>query len=125
VGISPFKSSICRSEPQSCGFVPKSSCTHFDEVPPPSGNPDPGAYKILAAEELGNYLIATIEYPNCHNYEGKKILLFHNVTKKQLRSQKRIDPHFCDNTNHISPVARFEPTERGLLMARTLAASFS
>ena len=62
-----------------------------------------------------------INYPDCHNYEGNKILVFLDTTREELEKQKAIDPHFSDNPDFISPVARFEPTVRGLVMAQHLA----
>jgi hypothetical protein len=106
-----------------CGCECKDSVSE-SSPPPVRGNQDPTNYQVLFVEEIGTYLIATLVYHDCTNYEGRKILLFYNVTEEQLLKQERIDPHFCDSKEHISPIARFEPTERGLIMARTLAASF-
>ena len=45
-----------------------------------------------------------------------KILVFKSTVRKILQ-QKLIDPHFSDNKNFISPIARFEPTKEGWNMA--------
>lgn len=82
-------------------------------------NPDPYNYKIKSYTQLYNYLILEINYPNCLNYEGNKILVFKGVTLKDIKKQKCIDPHFSDNKNYISPIARFEPTKEGLSNAIT------
>lgn len=85
-------------------------------------NPDPNNWKILQAKEVGKFLILMMEYPNCTNYEGKKILLFEDITLIDLVNQKQIDPHFFPaNSNFKSPIARFEPTTRGWYMAEILA----
>lgn len=77
-------------------------------------NPKPDNYKIIRSESVGNCLIIEVQYLDCiKNYEGKKILVFENCTLEQLKKQKLIDPHFCENKKFISPIARFEPTERG------------
>jgi len=87
------------------------------------GNPDPKNWKIIRSEEIGTHLIVMMQYPDCTNYEGKKILLYENTTLIGLLGQKLIDPHFFPNSNDFkykSPIARFEPTDRGWEMARKL-----
>jgi hypothetical protein len=56
--------------------------------------------------------MAMIRYPDCTNYEGRKIVLFENVTEEQIKKLKFIDPHFC-NGDHIAPIARYVPTSQG------------
>lgn len=76
-------------------------------------NPDPKNYSILSHLQLGRYLVVKVQYHDCTNYEGKKILVF-RTTLAKLKKQKYIDPHFCENRKFISPIARFVPTEEGL-----------
>lgn len=76
-------------------------------------NPRPDNYKIIRHKKIDNFLIIEIKYLDCTNYEGKKILVFEGYKVGDLRKQKLIDPHFCENKRFISPIARFEPTERG------------
>lgn len=87
----------------------------------PPGNPNPDNYEILEHEKIGDCLIVKVRYPDCRNYEGVKILVYLGVALKQLKAQKRIDPHFGDNEKYISPVARFVPTEAGMALARNFA----
>lgn len=75
-------------------------------------NPKPDNYKILRHETIGECLIVEIQYLDCTNYEGRKILVF-NCKLQDLLKQKLIDPHFAENKKFISPIARFEPTEQG------------
>jgi len=82
-----------------------------------TGNPDPKNFEIIKIHATVNYIIALIKYPNCTNYEGKKILVFTGITPSDFKRLSFIDPHFCDDGNHLSPVARFEPTARGWDMA--------
>lgn len=77
------------------------------------GNPNPNRYTIKRMERINRFVVAIIHYPDCHNYEGNKIVVFEGASVKELQSLKSLDPHFCDSPNHPSPVARFEPTERG------------
>lgn len=84
----------------------------------PQGNPNPLNYEIIKTFERvtgrrTNYLLVDIKYPDCTNYEGRKILLYENVSLCQLKLQKQIDPHFCESVDYFSPIARFEPTKEG------------
>ena len=76
-------------------------------------NPDPYNFKVLKHILVDNMLIVEIQYPDCINYEGKKILVFENVKYSDLMKQGSIDPHFSDNKKFKSPIARFSPTEQG------------
>ncbi len=95
----------------------------YKDVPvdPLPGNPNPANYKIIDTLTFGNILIVEIQYPDCKNYEGKKILVYEGITWAELRKQKLIDPHFSNNKKYKSPIARFEPTERGWKMAESFA----
>ena len=78
----------------------------------PLPNPDPKNFKIIKFEEIEEYLIVKINYPDCKNYEGNKIMVY-NCSMDDLLKQGSIDPHFVENKEFLSPIARFEPTERG------------
>lgn len=98
--------------------------------PPPAKaaklpNPDPDNYKVVKAEQVGEFLLLKIHYPDCTNYEGNKILVFKGVTPLDLLNQRSIDPHFFQNKTVKSPVARFVPTDEGWAMARTFAEAMS
>lgn len=95
--------------------------TKFESLP----NPRPDNYEILKFATVGRYLIVEIKYLDCINYEGKKVLVFENVTLQDLKKQGLIDPHFSENKKFISPIARFEPTVRGFKMAISFANSMS
>ena len=84
-------------------------------------NPDPKNYVIEKLQMIGDYLVVEITYPDCTNYEGKKCMLYKDIEIQDLIEQGSIDPHFCDNNNFHSPIARFEPTERGWNMAVYIA----
>lgn len=87
---------------------------------PKDNNPDPNNYQIIKAEEENGYLIVKIKYPNCTNYEGEKILVYKNMTLIKLVNQKIIDPHFFNDNNYASPIARFVPTDFGWEIAQKL-----
>ena len=87
------------------------------------GQPNPNNFVIedMHTVQKGSQLwvIVALHYPDCTNYEGRKILVFYGVTTKTIMNAKVLDPHFCDNPRHTGPIpiARFEPTDRGKHMA--------
>lgn len=94
------------------------STSSFDEPTSKSlPNPDPSNYSIIMLAEISGYTIVKIKYHDCVNYEGVKILVF-KCSSEEILKQKIIDPHFSDNDEFISPIARFEPTEQGWQYAR-------
>jgi len=107
MGLSPFKSS---------GSIYDRVVTK--EVPNPL-NPDPRNFLIerIAHVEMGNHLVVQVKYPNCKNYEGRKILVFNSLTLEQLMNLDILDPHFSSEKPHLSPIARFIPTDQGWKMA--------
>ena len=87
-------------------------------APPPLPNPNPERFNIIKHEQVGGYLCVLVNYPDCTNFEGNKIMVYEGVTVHQLQWQSSLDPHFSDNGNYHSPIARFVPTEDGWKMAR-------
>lgn len=75
------------------------------------GNPDPYLFEINKCKVIGSFTIALISYPDCKNYEGKKVLVFEGVSEQLLYRLDEIDPHFHEEG--LSPIARFAPTQRG------------
>ena len=76
-------------------------------------NPNPGNFKINAICSIGEYCIVDVVYPDCTNYEGRKILVYKGVPHIKIVSAKVLDPHFCEGKDCISPIARFRPTDDG------------
>lgn len=76
------------------------------------GNPNPNRFTIWQSQDVGRFTIARVTYPDCHNFEGEKILVFEGVSVKELKALRTLDPHFCDGA-HVSPIARFVPTKQG------------
>lgn len=128
MGIGPFSRSSFTKSDCDCDHV-TTQTVYVEEIKikkSTGGNPDPRNWKIIKSEEIGTHLIVMMQYPDCTNYEGKKILMFENVSMAGLMGQKLIDPHFFPNNNNFkfkSPIARFEPTDRGWEMAKKLARS--
>lgn len=85
-----------------------------------ANEPEPNNFKILKCENIGNYLIALINFPNCTTFGGNKVCVYENVPKKEFESLKEIDPHFL-NTSRLSPIARFRGDEDGYKNAQIFA----
>ena len=92
-----------------------SSCRYRepDTQPILETNPNPSNWIIEKYVQEKKCLIVKIKYPNCTNYEGNKILVYEGITISALRAQKKIDPHFSEDKEFKSPIARFEPTDYG------------
>lgn len=78
----------------------------------PNSNPDPEVFRILQEDLINGYLILLVEYPNCTNFEGKKLMVYKgfNSSAALLKLNRgKLDPHFA--TTKGSPIARFRPTE--------------
>jgi len=73
-------------------------------------DPDPFVFKILEQFWLDDYTVVKVNYPNCNQYEGNKILVFKGLTKLQLKQTKHLDPHFLEDSKLV---ARFVPTDSG------------
>ena len=87
------------------------------------GNPDPRRFEILRIVGfVGSGTAVEVRYPDAKNYEGRKILVY-RCSAKVIEEQKVLDPHFCDDSSHPSPFARFEPTKDGWEAAMRLAKS--
>ena len=84
-------------------------------------NPDNSRFEIEEIEEVGPHLVAKIKYPNCAkcSYEGVKIMVFLNVSLKDVIKWRIIDPHFkqalreADPKRAPSPAARFPGSAEG------------
>ncbi len=81
------------------------------------GNPDPYRFDVLTSLDVGNFCVVKVRYPTCHNFEGIKILVFKNRKAAEIMKFEHIDPHFSNNSEFDSPIARFVPTEEGWNMA--------
>lgn len=92
------------------------------EEPRPPGNPNPNRYWIKQNVVQGRYVICMIVYPDARNYEGKKILVY-EAPLSTILNATALDPHFCDHKDHLSPIARFPPTDVGWKMAFTFVAA--
>jgi hypothetical protein len=84
-----------------------------------NSTPDPSKWELINLEVFDNYFLLKVRYPDCTNYEGVKIMVYErndglNHIQSILRiNEGALDPHFGVNPDFISPIARFEPTDRG------------
>lgn len=115
MGLGLFRGSFCSNESDFQQIKPqrraKEPTLILQELV--LGNPNPNNFEITRLEKVLRFVVVMIKYPDCKNYEGNKILVFEGVPTKTILNQKSIDPHFCNSKTHPSPVARFEPTEKG------------
>jgi hypothetical protein len=131
MGLGIFKASTCGCEPTVIervvekidkvvekieGVVRSNPVEKIKEAALP--NPDPNNFEILKSWFAGEFVAVEIRYPDCTNYEGRKILVYKGAIE-DLQKAKFLDPHFCEG-EHISPIARFEPTGLGWDMAMML-----
>jgi hypothetical protein len=100
--------------------ISKCSCGSAYNNTPELPNPDPSNFNIAKIEQVGAYVLVKINYPDCTNFEGWKILLLRG-SEHEVRELRKIDPHFCDKCDGPWLVARFEPTMEGWTLARRLA----
>lgn len=91
-----------------------------DDRKPVPGDPVPERFYVVSLIQVGTAAVVELRYPDCRNYEGRKVLVFDDYEKfVRLRKTGAIDPHFLEDV--YSPVARFEPTERGRKLAGGVA----
>lgn len=127
MGIGPFKS----TRGDDFDYAPSAPPTRTVYVAIPqeprvvSGNPNPSNYEVLRSHQIGKNLVVELKYPDCTNYEGRKIMLYKNLTISKLLGQKLVDPHFAKGGKFRSPIARFEPTEDGWKLACAIATMIS
>lgn len=81
------------------------SCPSAVVVPAPA--PNPTKWKIRKTARLPKAHVVLVEYPDCTNFEGLKILVF----KGPYRKRTEMDPHFSEKDD--SPIARFRPDDVG------------
>lgn len=82
-----------------------------------NSNPDPSKFKIINEEYHNGYLVLMVDYPDCTNFEGRKLLVYEGFENSQQLIKFnlfKLDPHFADRRG--SPIARFKPTDESLIL---------
>jgi hypothetical protein len=111
MGISMFGSSSTHDS-----SVDTSTCGCAEIRKAAAKQPDPRNFSVHQIKEIGDYVVASVKYANCTNYEGRKILLYRALTWQNCRNMGVLDPHFSGHPT-LDPLARFEPTSAGWEMA--------
>ena len=103
----------------SLGGSPKlfGSNSEGNSTPSPP-EPNPKDFSIESLTECHGWTIALVNYPACTTYGGNKLLVY-DCGANRVRNQKILDPHFLEK-DRLSPIARFEPTERGMALSKVL-----
>lgn len=101
------------------GMCPLFSSSSNDYSVPNPANPDPMNFEIKLANQVNGNVVLLINYPNCTNFKGDKILIFTNTTIDDIEKRIKIDPHFFESPE--SPFARFKPTKHGWVTAMKFA----
>lgn len=96
------------------GVIGMSSCRSTGQRPAPN----PHNFRILRVEQHWTYLVVEALYPDCSDYESRKIMVFRDTTAAEMLQRTRLDPHFAPGGG---PIARFEPTDLGWGLANDLA----
>ncbi len=73
-------------------------------------NPDPENFKIERIADVGSYVCALVYYPDCTNFEGRKLIVFEQTSQAEILGLNNLDPHFEEDGNVI---ARFRPDDQG------------
>ncbi len=89
--------------------------TTYNLCPSCSKQPDPANFTVVRSVQGNRHMLLEVMYPNCSNYEGRKILLVRSGLATEKIGRKRLNPHFSKD----GPVlARFEPTPEGWALAK-------
>ena len=99
------------------GSVCNCSKESLKNTAPSDLDPRADNFRIIAVEEFANYLVAIVNYPNCTPYNGNKVLIYEDVSIKDITAWKLVDPHFLENKNFTSPIARFPYSAKGIKRA--------
>lgn len=98
-----------------CNFFARSCWTDPDNSEAKAPNPSPERWTLLELVEFKHAHVVVVQYHDCTNYEGKKIL----VRKGVWEAPNYLDPHFAEKME--APIARFPPTLEGFDMALHIA----
>lgn len=96
-----------------------------------SMSPDNSRFQVEEVEEVGNFLVMKVLFPNCTKcaYEGNKVMVFEGVKIKDAFKWRRLDPHFRQGAlpppinEAPPPIARFPASAQGWIDAMNYACS--
>ena len=96
-------------------------CAHPAEEEQAPSAPVSVNFEIVRLQQIGRCVVAEINYPDCTNFEGTKVLVFEGVSCRDVRGWSELDPHF--SLDRPAMIARFRPTAGGFELARYFARS--
>lgn len=91
---------------------------------PVNSDPKPNLFNIQDEFYINGYLVLRVEYPNCTNFEGIKVMVYTGFkdSKELLNHNKGLlDPHFSEGKG--SPFMRLKPQSRAAEKALRLLLS--
>lgn len=115
-----------RAAEESARYVEQTKTQRIKELE--ERTPDPDKFEIEDSEQVGPNVVLKVRYPSCVrcSYNANKVMVYLNITLKDVLRWRRIDPHFFDsreknpvpyNTDAAkhapSPVARFPASPEG------------
>ena len=80
--------------------------------------PDPEDYQVERVERFdgpgGTFMLLMVKYPSCSKcaYEGNKVMVFSGVSERDALRWRKIDPHFRDPNDKVSPTSAPSPIAR-------------
>lgn len=115
------KISSCSDDNSQCDCHLKKFSHQNQHLSVPKQNPIPTLFNIISTHYVNGYTVAVVMYPNCTNFEGKKVLVYEGNIIDELKNAKSVDPHFFDEP--LSPIARFSPNINGFKALRKMLES--
>lgn len=88
-------------------------------------SPNPWKFTIHEIWQYKHATVAIIDYPNCTNFEGSKVIVFRGQQRDALLKAEQIDPHFYQKSTTLSIIARFRPDAKHVDLARQFAKSYT
>ena len=93
-----------------------------------SRTPNPKAYDIERAEQIGESLVMMVKYSSCPkcDFDSCKVMVFENCAFQDAIHWREIDPHFSENRQpdkHQAPApsARYPASDLGWTRAKAFA----
>lgn len=78
--------------------------------------PDPYRFRVIHWQDFKASLLVEVEYPGCTTFDGRKLLVFRDMSVNELEATSVLDPHFTELEPRL--VARFRADETGRLLAQ-------
>jgi hypothetical protein len=63
------------------------SCSSITGDKPSEIDPIPTRFVINSVRKFRGYLLVDVTYPNCQNYEGRKLMVYQGIIEEQLKER--------------------------------------